>query len=103
MSVETDCLMCEEPFQIGDPLVPVGTLTEAAGFVARMAHVECMMRTVLGGIGHLENHAYWCGIKEDCDAGLTFRESALKVKAWVDEHGIEAAIKAGSEGEAAAN
>lgn len=54
-------------------------------------HYECGLRMVLGGIGHLTDHDYWCVENGDPDMGLTFRESAMGVAAWVKTHGIEAA------------
>lgn len=43
------------------------------------AHRECSYREVKGGIGHWEDHAYWCGEKGDPDGGRTRRQSALEV------------------------
>jgi hypothetical protein len=60
-------------------------------FHSRDLHPECGLRMVLGGIGHLTNHTYWCLGQGDPDAGLSYRESALRVAAWVREHGVEAA------------
>lgn len=63
---------------------------EQALLGGRRAHNECAIRGALGGIGHLEDHAYWCLHKGDPDAGLTYHASALQVMSWVREHGIEA-------------
>lgn len=52
-------------------------------------HPECGVRMALGGIGHLEDHAYWCGERHDPDAGLSFRESALRVAAWLTERAAQ--------------
>jgi hypothetical protein len=49
------------------------------------------LRTALGGIGHLENHAYWCKEMHDPDGGRTLRQSALEVDEWVHRHGAAAA------------
>lgn len=49
----------------------------------KAVHPECMLRMALGGIGHLTDHAYWCGERKDPDMGLSFRESALAVDQWV--------------------
>lgn len=51
-------------------------------------HYECGLRAVLGGIGHLVDHQFWCGVLADPDAGLTYRQSALRVADWVEEHGL---------------
>lgn len=51
-------------------------------------HKECALRTVIGGIGHLENHAHWCLERNDPDGGRTFRQSAKEVWEWVQAHGL---------------
>jgi hypothetical protein len=54
---------------------------------ARATHLECGLREVIGGIGHLTNHEYWCQAMGDPDAGLTYRESAKQAWAyWLDNH-----------------
>jgi hypothetical protein len=55
-------------------------------------HRECSLREVLGGIGHLLDHKYYCRGLHDPDAGLTYRESALLVWTWVQIKGVEAAV-----------
>jgi hypothetical protein len=60
------CELCQEPMDDPD-------LT--------MAHRECMLRDVLGGIGHHIAHDYWCKQRHDPDAGFTYRESAQMVYA----------------------
>lgn len=45
-------------------------------------HRECSLRAVRGGIGHLVNHAKYCGQQGDPDAGLGYRKSALLVWAY---------------------
>jgi hypothetical protein len=56
-------------------------------------HPECGLRMVIGGIGHLIAHEYWCSQRRDPDAGLTYRQSALLVRAWVDVMGIEETVQ----------
>jgi hypothetical protein len=51
------------------------------------AHDECMLRSVLGGIGHLEDHDHWCNEVGDPDGGRSYRQSAIEVAAWAREHG----------------
>lgn len=53
-------------------------------------HRECTLREVMGGIGHLRDHAYWCLERHDPDGGLSRRESARLVWQWVTLHGTEA-------------
>lgn len=61
-------------------------------FDGLLAHRECALRSVLGGIGHLEDHDRWCSSPAGPDKGLTFRQSSLAVDAWVKDHGIDAAV-----------
>lgn len=64
----------------------------AGAFDPRDQHPECGLRSVVGGIGHLTDHGYWCIGMGDPDMGLSYRESALRVAVWVKEHGEETAI-----------
>jgi len=83
------CPLCEDP-------EPVLALDDGESTVdGRLAHRDCLLRVVLGGIGHLENHAYWCREKGDPDGGRTARQSGIEVAAWVREHGVEAAAARG--------
>jgi hypothetical protein len=56
-------------------------------------HYQCMLREVMGGIGHLVAHEWWCLQHHDPDAGLTYRQSALMVDAWVHIVGTEPVLK----------
>lgn len=58
-------------------------------FDPRDQHPSCAARAVVGGIGHLVDHAYWCGERGDPDAGLSYRDSALRVAEWLKVHGAE--------------
>ena len=77
--------MCNEPVATDDTV----TLYTEDG--PRQAHRECMLRDVLGGIGHLIAHEYWCTQRHDPDAGLTRRQSALLVHAYTLFVGIDQA------------
>lgn len=68
------CMHCREAIAEGDQ----GTVNEG-GWVS---HKECSLRGVMGGIGHLVDHAFFChGIGPD--AGLSYRRSARLVwRAW---------------------
>jgi len=80
----TDCVLCSEPLD-GD----------SASLLQPM-HRECALRSALGGIGHLIAHDYWCGEpRHDPDAGLTYRQSALIVDAFVNVIGVETAVERG--------
>lgn len=56
-------------------------------------HRECQLRAALGGIGHIVAHPYWCGERKDPDGGLTYRQSALLVDAWVHVMGVESTVQ----------
>jgi len=82
-----DCPLCGE-IVVRDSR-PLGT---REGIV--QAHRECMLRDVMGGIGHLIAHEYWCGEpRNDPDAGLTRHQSARLVDAYLHIVGIGAAAK----------
>ena len=57
-----------------------------------LSHRECSLREVLGGIGHLIDHAHFCLVKHDPDAGMTYRQSALLVDVWVSLVGVDRAV-----------
>jgi len=81
------CPLCEEEVTVRDLHTP--TLYTEDG--PQQAHRECMLREVMGGIGHLIAHPYWCGTHNDPDAGLTRRQSSLLVDAYVHVMGVDAA------------
>jgi hypothetical protein len=83
--VGTPCVMCEEPIQDGDRGTFIGVIAPVTnGHPAYgPVHRECSLRAVLGGIGHLENHHYWCKERRDPDGGRSYRVSALLVWDWV--------------------
>jgi hypothetical protein len=83
-SEPTPCALCGENVDPGMEAQAIGT---PEGF--QMVHRECLLRSTLGGIGHLQDHAYWCCEMHDPDGGRTFRQSALEVDVWVHEHGID--------------
>lgn len=66
-----DCVLCREPIETLD----------VARIHPGFAHRECAQRSVLGGIGHHEDHSYWCLNVGDPDGGRTYRQSALEVVA----------------------
>ena len=75
------CLWCEEHFRRGDSIsdVPVHT---AAGL--RYQHVECAVRSVVGGLNHLNGLCCCCGGAMPPDPeGITRREAArMAYQAW---------------------
>lgn len=75
------CPMCQEP-AVRDTR---SIYTEQGQL---QAHRACLLRDVLGGIGHLIAHEYWCLQHNDPDAGLTYRQSARLVDAYSEIVGI---------------
>lgn len=84
------CPLCEEPVALDQ----INNRSQRIGGMGgnRTAHRECLLRSGIGGIGHLENHAYWCLQMHDPDGGRTYRQSALEVDQWVVDHGVEATV-----------
>jgi hypothetical protein len=76
--------MCGEPIEEQHQGSFIGALDGHLGPV----HRECSLRSVLGGIGHLDNHGYWCKRQGDPDGGRSYRQSALLVWNWVADHGF---------------
>lgn len=75
-----NCELCGEPCR--NPFEGVRTMH---------GHRECFLRDGIGGIGHLIAHDHWCGEpRNDPDAGLTYRQSALLCDAWVRVVGVSA-------------
>lgn len=82
-----DCGLCTEPIEDG---LGTGEVFRLGGVPSGLAHQECMLRSVMGGIGHQEDHEYWCkGEGNDTDGGRTYRQSALEVFALYQKFGAE--------------
>jgi len=77
------CHLCEEPILEGEDRADVNL----------DSHRECMLRSVVGGIGHLIDHAHFCRGELGPDAGLDYRTSALLVDVWVHRKSVEEAVK----------
>ena len=80
--MNSECVLCYETITDGQDSRPING--------DQLAHRECLLRSVMGGIGHLEDHAYWCQDMGDPDGGRTYRQSALEVDEWVHKHGLPA-------------
>lgn len=78
MTKMMQCLLCEQAISAGQRTHPIG---DADG--PHEAHWECMVRSVMGGIGHIEDHAVWCVKLGDPDGGRSYRQSAIEVAQWV--------------------
>lgn len=76
------CPWCDEEVNPEEDALPIWS----NGLKVK-AHRECMLRSVMGGIGHLEDHNYWCLKMNDPDGGRTYRQSALDVDLWVRSRG----------------
>lgn len=66
--IDVVCMHCRQQFVEGDngAILPTGFAT----------HRECSLRSVMGGIGHVVDHATYCRGEHGPDAGLTYRQSA---------------------------
>lgn len=82
MAEESSCALCSTAVADGESHRTINTPEGISP-----AHRECLLRSVLGGIGHLTAHEYWCLQQHDPDMGMNYRESALAVDQWVHEHG----------------
>ena len=78
------CFHCNEPILHAE---------DRADIINMDSHRECALRTVIGGIGHLLDHAHFCHGELGPDAGLDYRTSSLLVDVWVHRKGIDAAAK----------
>jgi hypothetical protein len=83
-----ECLLCGEVVQETDERAE-GRWFDMDG-VSHKVHRECALREVLGGIGHLTDHNYWCVVKGDPNGGVSYRESAKAVDSWVRQNGVPA-------------
>jgi hypothetical protein len=81
-----NCELCAEDIGLADEVVFIPTLKPLAGFIRKPYHRECMARSVIGGIGHLEDHDFWCVTVGDPDGGRTYRQSSLEAVEWVRDH-----------------
>jgi hypothetical protein len=59
--------------------VPLDEEAKSGSIAMNPVHKECGFRAVSGGIGHFEDHHYWCQTRHDPDGGRTRRQSALEV------------------------
>jgi hypothetical protein len=78
------CILCGTDIEDSDQGSFMGNWEQHPALVP--IHRECSLRSVLGGIGHLRDHAVWCIIEGDPDAGMSYRESALAVWDWAQRH-----------------
>lgn len=81
------CFHCNEPITPNE---------DRADIINMDAHRECALRSAVGGIGHLLDHAHFCHGELGPDAGLDYRTSALLVDVWIHRKSVEEATKIGS-------
>jgi hypothetical protein len=75
------CLLCEELIDEDD----TGTIN----YVGQVTHYECMMRSVLGSVGHLRGRCSCFGGDEEDPPGMTRREAAIAaVRLWESTQGL---------------
>jgi|SRR5262245_609402 len=90
--IGTPCKYCEEPIAEGDQgMVSQGSkLAKDWDLISftLCEHRECGLRAVLGGIAHVERRCTCCGGMAEPDDGLGWRESARRVLALVEHHGV---------------
>jgi hypothetical protein len=87
--VGESCLHCGEEIASGDRGVVIPYVDWDVGPVTRTSpvHIECHLRSVLGGPGHLLGLCSCGGGGCDPDMGMTPREAALRVWDWVQDEG----------------
>jgi hypothetical protein len=84
--VGQQCLWCQEgilPSDRGEETV----YADGGALKIAYIHIECRMRQVLGGPGHLSGQCSCCGSDGDPDMGMSPRAAALWVWRWVYDHG----------------
>lgn len=80
------CMLCRQVVEVGDRgLFTWYVRAKPAPPKQCPVHRECIMRETMGGIGHHLDHDLWCDNVGDPDAGVGYRESALRVWAWFVE------------------
>lgn len=79
------CPLCREIIRDGEDTRPMNGIDHGA-------HRECLLRSVVGSIEHLEMGPHGVGECHKHDRGLTYRQNALLVDEWVTKNGINAAM-----------
>jgi hypothetical protein len=77
------CLYCTEPFDevAGESGKAMPLMKADSPAEIRHVHRECMLRNVTGSVACLEGHHHH-------GTGLSYRQEALAVWAWIQEHGV---------------
>lgn len=69
------CGMCQEPVVEGDDAMALGSTF----------HTECLIRSTLGDVAHLEGRCLCFGGRDHDEEG-TYREQSRRAMAWIIEH-----------------
>lgn len=70
------CLHCGEPIAAADTGFITPYIDRSGGCAARAFHRECMLRNVLGSVGHQRKKCSCYGGTEEDPPGMTKREAA---------------------------
>jgi hypothetical protein len=73
--VGRECNWCQESVRAGDH-GRIAVVSTQSGSSSYIEHRECVLRALVGGVGHLVDHERYCH-SVGSDAGLSYRESAL--------------------------
>jgi hypothetical protein len=84
----SECGLCEEEIADDAEYEPMPFVAADGTVEAKFVHRECVVRSVLGGIGHHEDHDYWCGHMHDPDGGRSYHQSAIEVYEMLQKQGI---------------
>jgi hypothetical protein len=87
--VTDGCGLCNEPIEYGENERDMPFIRADGTAKLTRVHTECILRSVVGGIGHHLDHDYWCKQMHDPDGGRSLRQSAREVAALIREKGIE--------------
>jgi hypothetical protein len=88
----TECGLCSEEIEDGEDSESMPFVSADSTVEVKNVHRDCVVRSVLGGIGHHEDHDYWCGHMHDPDGGRSLRQSAREVCALLRERGVEGMV-----------
>lgn len=80
--VGASCVLCRELIDEDDRGEAIGSWDSDDGSAVAYGHIECMLRQVLGGPGHLIGRCSCLGHDEDPDLGMTARDAARWVWEW---------------------
>lgn len=93
--IDKPCLHCEELIHVGDRGVLIAVVTRLGPAPESMisnVHLECDIRSKLGGMSHMEKRCLCFKGKEGADHTFdgTFREEAIAVLAFLNKEWTDA-------------